>query len=122
MAEPTATTAAGVAIATGAVTVTGSILGLGYDVMIGGLIGSLMLVMHLPTAPLRHTAFMVFLGATLSAGFAPVATAAAWEYFAWARKIPDVALNMACSIALGVVTPAAIPLGLRWSKRKSEQS
>lgn len=35
MAEPATSTATGVAVATGAVTITGSVLGLGYDVMIG---------------------------------------------------------------------------------------
>lgn len=120
MAEPATSTATGVAVATGAVTITGSVLGLGYDVMIGGLIGSLMLVLHLPAAPLKRTVAMVTLGALLSAGFAPIAMAAAWEYFAWARKIPDIALSMACAIALGVVIPAVIPLALLYGKRKSE--
>ena len=119
MAEPTATYS-GVVIATGAVTITGSVFGLGYDAMIGGLIGSLMLVMHLPAAPIMRTIAMVFLGSLLSAGFSPIAVAASLSYFTWTSSIPHSALNMACALLLGIVIPAIIPLGLAFSKRKSE--
>lgn len=120
MTDPSSSSAAGVVIGASAVTITGSVFGLGYDAMIGGLIGSLMLVMHLPAAPIMRTIGMVFLGSLLSAGFAPIAFAASLSYFTWASSISPTALRMACALLLGIVIPAIIPLGLAFSKRKSE--
>jgi hypothetical protein len=120
MTEPTVSTATAGAIAAGAVTVTGSIFGLEYDALIFGLIGSLALVMHLPTATLLRTVGMVMLGALLSAGFSPMAVAAAIENFKWANTMPVLGLRMGCGIGLGLCIPAFIPLALKYSKRKEE--
>ncbi len=119
MAEPASTTT-GIAISAGAVTITGSLFGLGYESLIFGLIGSSLLVMHLPAASLGRTVIMVILGSLLAAGFAPSAVAAAISNWEWAKAMDATALRMGCALALGIAIPAIVPIIPALAKRKSE--
>jgi hypothetical protein len=56
MAEPSSTTAGGIAVATGLVTLTGSFLGLQYDALLFGLFGGLVSLMHVSVGTPRRMA------------------------------------------------------------------
>ena len=65
MAEPNTTTVAAAAAGGISATLAGSVLGLGYDAILGGLLGGLIALMHQPPEPLARQA-ATLLGAVLT--------------------------------------------------------
>lgn len=120
MAEPSSSAAAGgIIIATGTITLTGSIFGLQYDALLFGLCGGMFSLMFLPpNSPTlrstRSTAGMLtaaaFFGALLSPAAAPIVHSAA----DWAIKIPAESLRLAAAGIIGLVFQFAVPIGLKW--------
>lgn len=113
MPEP-GTAGTGAAIALGAVTLTGSVLGLHYDALAIGFVAALFALLHtapdpdLPRTPLRVFAF-VAAGSFAAALFAPLAAVAVREYLDVVGKVDAEVLRMCCAGVIGATINAAIP-------------
>ena len=137
MAEPVhSTTLAGVAVATGTVTL-GTIMGLQADALLFGLFGGLvtMLLMGPIAAPPwllaalgMRGATIVMLGATLGiaaflAGvFSPVVLPVALDHLPALAKVNAESLRLAASSAIGIVSQVALPVLLRLIERRGGQA
>lgn len=117
MTEPASITAAGGALALGTVTLTGSVLGLEYDVLLVGLAGGLVALSAAePTGRLKMAISMIT--SALVAGYVgPIAHAGALEYFPWTAR-SDAALRWFCAFVAGVSAQTIVPLALGWLKKR----
>lgn len=118
MAEPSSSTAAGIVIATGTITLTGSIFGLQYDALLFGLFGGLISLMFLPPdAPTlkttRATAGMLVAAAFLGALFSPGVAPGLHELAAWTVRINADTIRLAAAASIGLTYQLLIPLGIR---------
>ena len=111
MAEPASSTA-GVTIAAGTITVTGSVLGVQYDMLLAGFFGGLVSLSYLPSmSPWKIAGSVV--GSSLLAGFfAPLIAAGAVHYLPWLASVGDFT-RMAAAAALGIGAQVVIPAGLK---------
>lgn len=113
MSEPTST-AAGAGIALGAVTITGTILGMHYDALLVGFIAALLALMHLPPdeaqpkTPLRVFAF-VAAGSFVAGVFAPAAALAAADQIELLRKLEPGLLRIMAAAAIGATLHLVLP-------------
>ena len=113
MAEPTTPTVAGVAAAAGAITLTGSFIGLQLDALVLGLCGGLISLMFLPAmAPLR-VAGTLFTAAVTGAAASPFAPAAAAEYAKFLVATGTTPLRLAAALAIGILAQFAIAALIR---------
>jgi len=118
MPEPTSTST-GVAIAAGTITLTGSVVGLGYDVLFAAFVGSLFALMLQPEMPRRRLALTVITTALIAAWLAPVVEVVLPTIFAWARPIPSNALRMASAVILGATTQRLLPMLLTFADKRA---
>lgn len=110
MAEPSTIT--GIAIGAGVITVTGSIFGVHYDMLVAGFFGGLLSLSSLPTMSRWRVAGTLG-AASLSAGFfGPVIATAALHYFTWLAELGDF-LRLAAGAGIGASIHSAIPAALR---------
>lgn len=116
MAEPASSTA-GVAIAAGTITLTGSILGVHYDALLAGFFGGLVSLSYLPSMPRSKIAGTVASSSILAGYFAPVIAAGAQQYFPWAQGVGD-ALRLASAVGFGVSAQVVIPVALNLLRSK----
>lgn len=110
MAEPS--TAAGVAIGAGVITITGSIFGVHYDMLLAGFFGGLLSLSHLPAMSRWRVAGTVGTAALAAGFFGPVIAAAAQHYFPWMAELGDF-LRLAAGAAIGMSIHSIIPVTLR---------
>jgi hypothetical protein len=104
------------------IVLTGSFLGVQYDVLTLALFGGLAALLHLPPLPgIFHKFGSVWTAAFLGGSMAPVATAGALHYAPMLGTDPGpVAVRLACAFAIGLLAQPAIPLAFSLLKRKSE--
>lgn len=118
MAEPSSSATAGIAIATGAITITGSIFGLQFDALLFGLFGGLVSLMHLPPMTRGRMAGTLATAALLGALGAPIVARGLTEYLPWLGAVSGDVLRMAAAFTIGLGAQVAIPLGMgalrRW--------
>lgn len=109
MAEPSTT--AGIAIGAGVITISGSIFGVHYDMLLAGFFGSLLSLSHLP--PMSRWRVASTIGtASLAAGFfGPVVATAAAHYFTWLEELGDL-LRLAAGAGIGASIHSVIPAAL----------
>ena len=124
MAEPSSATAAGVVVAAGTITLTGSIFGLQYDALLFGFCGGLVSLMFLsPDSPTlrttRATAGMLFAAAFLAALFSPGAAPGLHALAEWTEKIPADTIRLASAGLIGLCFQFVIPLGLKWAASRA---
>lgn len=120
MSEPTIT---GSAVALGAVTITGSILGLHYDAMLIGFVAALVALMHLPPAdgePRTPGRVFVFVAsaAFLAGVFAPALALLARTHLDWLASMPDAALRPMCAALIGGGGHMLVPMALAALRRR----
>lgn len=118
MADPATNTCAGIAAATGAITLCGSIFGLQYDALLFGLFGGLISLMHLGPMGIMRLASTLGSAALLGALFGPAAVAAAAASWAWVAAVPPTAGRLGAALTVGLFAQAVIPLVLAWLERK----
>lgn len=117
MAEPSSSTAA-IVIATGTITLTGSIFGLQYDALLFGLFGGLISLMFLPPdtptlTTTRSTAGMLIAAAFLGALFSPGAAPGVHALAEWTERINPETIRLAAAATIGLSYQLLIPLGMR---------
>lgn len=117
MPEPAASTA-GIAIAAGTITLTGSILGVQYDALLAGLFGGLVSLSYLPAMTWGRIAGSVAGSSLIGGWFAPLASAAAANYFPFVAGAGESAVRIAAAAALGLSAQVAIPGVLAWARSK----
>ena len=107
MAEPAASTA-GIAIAAGPITLTGSIFGLQYDLLLAGFFGGLVSLSYLPAmSPWKIVGSVA--GSSILAGyFSPVVAAAGLNFFPWLSGVGDFT-RVAAAAALGLCWQVTLP-------------
>lgn len=116
MAEPSSTTAGGIAIATGVISLTGSILGLQYDALLFGLFGGLVSLMHIAAVNVLRVAGTLATAALCGALFAPVVLGLAHAYLEWTMKIPAGPARLCGAFVIGLLAQVGIPLCMDWLK------
>lgn len=114
MAEPSSTTAGAVAVATGLVTLTGSIVGLQYDALLFGLLGGLVSLMHISVGSPFRMAMALATASLCGALASQISPAAAHAYFEWTKALPLNVLRLSSAFLVGLVAQVVIPLGLGW--------
>lgn len=118
MPEPTSTST-GIAIAAGTITLTGSVVGLGYDVLFAAFIGALLALALSDEMPRWRLALTVVTTALIAAWLAPVLAAAVAASFAWARAVSSDALRLASAGLLGATTQSLLPVLLAAIKTRA---
>lgn len=111
MAEPASSTA-GVAIAAGTITLTGSIFGVQYDLLLAGFFGGLVSLSYLPPMTPMKIAGSVAASSLLAGFFAPVIAAGSMYYFPWVAEVGDF-IRIASAAALGIGAQVVIPAALQ---------
>jgi hypothetical protein len=118
MAEPTVSgAAAAMAYATGTITITGSFLGLQYDLLLVGMAGGLVALSMFEQTTRVKMAFSVFTSALLAGYIAPVLNVAAIEYFPWTMKAGD-ALRWFCAFGAGLFGQTLVPLVIKFLRNR----
>lgn len=120
MPEPTSQAVSGIAIAAGAITITGGIFGLQYDALLAGLFGGLLALMHLEPMTRARMASLLAGAAVAGAFLAPVAAVAAVNYLPYLKAVGTDALRLALAFVTGIVAQVAVPAALRIIRRKGE--
>lgn len=110
--EPASNTVAGVAIATGAITISGSIFGLQWDALLFGLFGGLVSLMHLPVMSKGRMAGTLATAAIMGALAAPFAHAAIGNYAAWLIVVGKDLPRFATAFIVGLTAQWLIPIVL----------
>lgn len=113
MPEPT-TSGAAAAYAFGAVTITGSFLGLQFDLLMAGIAGGFVALSAMPpTSRLKMAATLV--ASTLVAAYGgPIAAAAAGEYLPWTLKADGDKLRLFSAFVVGVSAQTVVPMALNF--------
>jgi len=124
MAEPTSTSSAvaGIALATGAISITGSILGLQYDALLFGLFGGLISLMHLKPIGVMNLVGTLFTASVMGALFGPAAMAAAAASFDWFKAIPATPARLGGALLVGLFIQAVIPIALQFLAKRGPQA
>lgn len=117
MAEPASSTA-GIAIAAGTITLTGSILGVHYDALLAGFAGGLVALSYLPAMTVPRIAGTVIAASLMAGFFAPMTAAGALNFFPWMNGTGD-SLRLAMAAGIGIFGQALIPYGFGYLRRKS---
>lgn len=114
MPEPTTSAATGYAVAVGTVTLTGSFLGLQYDLLLAGIFGGCVALSFTRQTPLLRMAITLITSALVAAYGGPVAMAWAAQssYFEWTAKIPE-QMRFFSAFAIGVCSQTLVPLALQ---------
>jgi len=120
MPEPTSQAIGGIAVAAGAITITGSLFGLEYDALLAGLFGGLVALMHLEPMTRCRMAALLAGAAVTGAFFAPVASVAAVNYFPYLQTVGAEGLRLALAFVAGVLAQVAVPSAMRFLKRKAD--
>lgn len=120
MPEPQTTAAS--LLAGGVITITGSILGMQYDALIGGFGGGLMALLHQPQMPRLRAIASVAASCFLGGAFAPVLTAASVSYLAWLASVNADLLRVAGAVGIGLFAQPMIPVAIRVLQKKGEQA
>lgn len=115
-----ASSTAGIAIAAGSITLTGSVLGMQYDALLAGLCGGLVALPYLPPMRWRKIAGSVTGSALVAGWFAPLAVAAAANYFSFLGNADPNTLRIAAAAALGLCSQVLIPAAFAWLRKKSD--
>lgn len=118
--EPATNTGAAVAVATGAISLTGAVFGLQFDGLLFGLFGGLISLMHLPPMTTKRMAGSLAVSALMGAMFSPLAYVAAVTYFAWIKLIPADPVRLTFACAVGIVAQVAIPAVLTLIRRRGD--
>lgn len=109
MAEPSTT---GTAIGAGVITITGSILGVHYDMLLAGFFGGLVSLSHLPQMSRWRVAGTVGTASLAAGFFGPVVATAALHYLPWLSSLGDF-LRLSAGAALGATIHSVIPALVR---------
>jgi hypothetical protein len=118
MPEPTSSGVGAAAYAAGAITISGSFLGLQYDFLLAGMFGGLIALSFAVPATRLRMAVSVATSAIVAAYATPVLAVVATEYFPSAAKAGDSPLRMFCACALGIGAQTIVPVGLAWIRKR----
>lgn len=117
MTEPATITAAGGALALGTVTLSGSILGLEYGVLLAGMFGGLVALSFIEPTTRAKMVTSVITSALVAGYVGPIAHVGVLEYFPWTAKSAEI-VRWFCAFAAGVSAQTIVPLGLGWLKKR----
>ncbi len=121
MAEPTTNVVAGIAIATGAITLTGSLFGLQFDALLFGLAGGLFSLMYLaPIGSRWRLAGTLAAASMIGAIISQIALPYAFDTFPLLLKVGADVVRPAIACGVGLVLQVVIPIFLALVKRRGE--
>jgi hypothetical protein len=109
MTEPTSTAVATAAIATGALTVTGSLFGMQFDLLMPGLFGGLVALSFADPVSRWRMAISVATSAILAGYGAPAAIVVAVDLLPVLAKVPANELRALTACAIGLASQTVIP-------------
>jgi hypothetical protein len=110
MSEPSTT--AGITIGLGTITVTGSLFGVDYDMLLAGFFGGLLSLSHRPPMPPLRVAGSLGSAALAAGFFGPVLAATIAHYSHWLAELGGF-LRLAAGAGIGAGIHALVPAGLR---------
>lgn len=118
MTDPTSSAVTGLAVATGAVQVTGVILGLQYDLLLPGMLGGLIALSFADPTTRTRMAISVFTSTIMAAYGAPVMAAVLPAFFAFFDRVNQATLDSACACCIGIAAQTLAPVVLgRWKSK-----
>ena len=117
MLEPTSGGAAAAAYTVGTITITGSFLGLQYDLLLVGMAGGLVALSFFEQTTRTKMAISVITSALVAGYATPVAYVGVLEFATWTAKTGD-ALRWLCAFGIGLSAQTVVPLGIKWLKTK----
>lgn len=109
MGEPVSTSAAGITIGLGTVTITGSVLGAEWSLLVGGFAGGVIWLCVRPQMSKWKVASSIAISAVLAAYFAPIAVAWMASKNAWLLSVSVEVVRTAAAIAIGLGWQALLP-------------
>ncbi|MEH3087731.1 MAG: hypothetical protein PGN26_14625 [Xylophilus ampelinus] len=119
MTEPATTAVASTALAVGALTVTGSLFGMSFDLLMPGLFGGLVALSFADQVGRWRMAISVATSTILAAYFAPAAVVLAVDWLPVLAKMPAAELRALAACAIGLASQTLVPTGLALLKRRA---
>jgi hypothetical protein len=119
MPDPASIT--GASLAAGAITITGSILGVHYDALLLGFAGGIVVLSFLPKMTIRGVFTSLFTSSILGGVLAPVADSTIKHMFNYLDTAGD-SLRMASALLIGVGAQTAIPLFIKWIEKRGSNA
>lgn len=119
--EPTSSGAAAAAAAAGAITITGSILGLEYQLLLIGMFGGLIAVSFLPQTTRARMAMSVATSALLAGYATPVVATLSVAQIPAMAGVATEKLSWFCALVIGVSAQTLIPIALGWMRKMGGQ-
>ena len=110
------------AVTTGAITVTGSILGLEYQLLLIGMFGGLIAVSFMEKTSRTRMAVSVATSALLAGYAAPVIAAVSVSQIPALAGVATEPLRLFCALLVGVCAQTLIPVTLGWLRKVGGQS
>lgn len=98
-------------MAVGTVTITGSFLGMQYDLLLVGLAGGLVALSFMRQVSAIRMLVSIITSALVAGYIGPVLAVAIPEYVAWAAKIPD-QIRWCSAFVSGLGAQTVVPLAL----------
>ena len=115
MTDPASAT--GASLAAGAITLTGSILGVHFDALLLGFIGGLVVLSFLPKMTIKAVFWTLFSSSVLGGVLAPISASTLCHFFSFLDTSGD-SVRMASALLIGVGAQTIIPVFLKYLGRK----
>lgn len=111
----------GASLAAGAITLTGSILGVNFDALLLGFIGGIVVLSFLPKMSFKSVFWSLFSSSVLGGVLAPIADSTIKHMFSFLDTTGD-SLRMASALLIGVGAQTAVPLFLKWIEKRGNNT
>lgn len=115
MTDPASIT--GASLAAGAITLTGSILGVQFDALLMGFLGGLVVLSFLPKMTIKGVFWSLFSSSVLGGVLAPISSSTLYHFFTFLDSAGD-SVRMASALLIGVGAQTIIPIFLKYLGRK----
>lgn len=115
-----ATSAAGIAVAAGAATLSGSALGIPFDMLMSGFFGGMVSLSFLPQMARMKVATTVATSSIAAGFFGPALAVTALHYFPFLSELNE-GLRLGAGAAIGLFFQTAVPALFRKIKIMGEQ-
>jgi len=108
MAEPASSAVGGIAVAAGAITLTGSIFGIQYDALLAGFFGGLVALSYLPPLSISRIASSVAASSVCAGFLGPIVALSVVHYLPWMSQIGDF-MRMSSAWLIGLCAQGVLP-------------
>lgn len=115
--EPVSTSTAGIALAAGTITLTGSVFGVQYEALLAGFFGGLCYLSYVTPATKLRIATSLATASLLAGFFAPFLTVGLLKFLPWLSEVGD-GLRIGVAAWVGLAGQSAMPFILAKLNKK----